>query len=233
MSSRLVVSIDSSTTACKAIAWDARGQPLAEGRASYPVIQPLRGWHEQNAEDWWAGACRALNDCLAQVQGSPDRRPCHYPPARDVCAGGRGRHPDSQRHHVERRTQPCPGCCPRAQLWARTAPADGQAAVDDGLDFEAALARRARASTRGADRPLSRRARVPGAPADRPLSDGTRQRRPAWRARHGAPRLGGRSHPRHRPAPGPICRPGRARRRHRVCFPMPLRPLPACPPACP
>ncbi len=70
MSSRLVVSIDSSTTACKAIAWDMRGQALAEGRAAYPLIQPARGWHEQNAEDWWAGACRALRDCVDQVQGS-------------------------------------------------------------------------------------------------------------------------------------------------------------------
>ena len=70
MSSRLVVSIDSSTTACKAIAWDMRGQALAEGRAAYPLIQPARGWHEQNAEDWWAGACRALGACVDQVQGS-------------------------------------------------------------------------------------------------------------------------------------------------------------------
>ncbi len=69
MSSRLVVSIDSSTTACKAIAWDMRGQAVAEGRASYPVLQPARGWHEQNAEDWWGGACRALNECLEQVEG--------------------------------------------------------------------------------------------------------------------------------------------------------------------
>lgn len=67
MSSRLVVSIDSSTTAVKAIAWDARGAVLAEGRASHPLGRPYPGWHEQDAEDWWAGACRALNECLAQV----------------------------------------------------------------------------------------------------------------------------------------------------------------------
>jgi xylulokinase len=67
MSSRIVVSIDSSTTACKAIAWDSRGAALAEGRAAYPLKEPHPGWHEQDAEDWWAGACRALNDCLAQV----------------------------------------------------------------------------------------------------------------------------------------------------------------------
>lgn len=64
---RVVVSIDSSTTACKAIAWDSRGNALAEGRAAYPITEPHPGWYEQDAEDWWAGICRALQDCLAQV----------------------------------------------------------------------------------------------------------------------------------------------------------------------
>ena len=67
MSSRLVLSIDSSTTAAKAIAWDADGTVRAEGRAAYPLHQPHPGWFEQDAEDWWAGACRALADCLAQI----------------------------------------------------------------------------------------------------------------------------------------------------------------------
>jgi sugar (pentulose or hexulose) kinase len=67
MSSRIVVSIDSSTTACKALAWDARGTALAEGRAAYPLRQPHPGWREQDAEDWWAGACAALRNCLAQI----------------------------------------------------------------------------------------------------------------------------------------------------------------------
>ncbi len=70
MAARFVVSIDSSTTACKAMAWDERGQPLAEGRAGYPLLQPQRGWHEQNAEDWWSGACHALRQCMAQVSDS-------------------------------------------------------------------------------------------------------------------------------------------------------------------
>ncbi|MGV7297662.1 FGGY family carbohydrate kinase, partial [Mycobacterium kansasii] len=64
---RIVVSIDSSTTACKAMAWDARGSALAEGRAAYPLRQPHPGWYEQDAENWWAGACTALRDCLAQI----------------------------------------------------------------------------------------------------------------------------------------------------------------------
>ena len=67
MPGRLVVSIDSSTTACKAIAWDAQGHAVAEGRATYPLRQPEPAWHEQDAEDWWIGACKALRDCVAQV----------------------------------------------------------------------------------------------------------------------------------------------------------------------
>jgi len=67
MPGRLVVSIDSSTTACKAIAWDVQGHAVAEGRAAYPLRQPAPAWHEQDAEDWWAGACKALRECVAQV----------------------------------------------------------------------------------------------------------------------------------------------------------------------
>jgi len=63
----LVIGIDSSTTACKAIAWDRQGRAVAEGRASYALLQPETSWHEQNAEDWWMGACRALRECISQV----------------------------------------------------------------------------------------------------------------------------------------------------------------------
>jgi sugar (pentulose or hexulose) kinase len=63
----LVIGIDSSTTACKAIAWDKHGRAVAEGRASYALLQPEPSWHEQNAEDWWAGACKALRACISQI----------------------------------------------------------------------------------------------------------------------------------------------------------------------
>jgi sugar (pentulose or hexulose) kinase len=67
MTGRLVISIDSSTTACKAIAWDATGRAVAEGRSTYPMLQPQVAWHEQRAEDWWNGACRALRNCISQI----------------------------------------------------------------------------------------------------------------------------------------------------------------------
>ena len=71
MASRLVIGIDSSTTACKAIAWDKNGHAVAEGHATYALLQPEPAWHEQNAEEWWTGVCKALCECIAQVDVHP------------------------------------------------------------------------------------------------------------------------------------------------------------------
>jgi len=68
---RLVIGIDSSTTACKAIAWDREGRAATEGRATYPLLQPRPNWYEQDAEAWWDGLCAALRALLAQVD--PDQ----------------------------------------------------------------------------------------------------------------------------------------------------------------
>ena len=56
MSSDLVLGLDSSTSACKAIVWDLQGKIIAEGRAALAVSMPHPGWHEQPAEDWWQAA---------------------------------------------------------------------------------------------------------------------------------------------------------------------------------
>ena len=63
----LVIGIDSSTTACKAIAWNSSGQLIAESRASYPTKSPQPNWYEQNAVDWWTALCAVLGDVAAQV----------------------------------------------------------------------------------------------------------------------------------------------------------------------
>lgn len=62
-----VIGIDSSTTACKAIAWDPTGRAVAEGRAAYPLLQPHPSWYEQNAEQWWSGTCTALKDLFTKI----------------------------------------------------------------------------------------------------------------------------------------------------------------------
>ena len=66
----LVVGIDSSTTACKAVVWDARGQAVAAGRAALPMLKPQPAWHEQPVESWQRAAQKALRQALAQVDPS-------------------------------------------------------------------------------------------------------------------------------------------------------------------
>lgn len=67
MSDHFVIGVDSSTTSCKAIAWDRHGQPLAEGRAAFQLSSPQLGWYEQDAEQWWEGLVHALRDLGAQL----------------------------------------------------------------------------------------------------------------------------------------------------------------------
>jgi xylulokinase len=65
--SGVVVGIDSSTTACKVIAWDRDGRNVGEGRSPYPTLQPRPHWYEQNAGDWWESLCGALAELWERV----------------------------------------------------------------------------------------------------------------------------------------------------------------------
>jgi sugar (pentulose or hexulose) kinase len=67
---QLVIGVDSSTTACKAIAWDRTGRAVVEGRETYPLLQPRPNWYEQDAEAWWDGLCAALRALLAQIDAA-------------------------------------------------------------------------------------------------------------------------------------------------------------------
>ena len=64
----LVIGIDSSTTATKAIAWDSTGAPVAEGRAAIPLAQPRHRYFEQDPEDWWRSTFLALREIAAKVE---------------------------------------------------------------------------------------------------------------------------------------------------------------------
>ncbi len=67
MKKDLVIGVDSSTTACKAIAWDATGHAVAEGRAAFDLVSPNPNWYEQNANDWWTALCACLQSVVSQV----------------------------------------------------------------------------------------------------------------------------------------------------------------------
>lgn len=61
----LVLGVDCSTTASKAVAWDAGGRPVAEGRAPHDLRSPHPGWGEQDAEQWWAATVTAIRAVVA------------------------------------------------------------------------------------------------------------------------------------------------------------------------
>jgi sugar (pentulose or hexulose) kinase len=69
MTRDLVVGLDCSTTASKAIVWDAAGGALAEGRWPLPMTAPRPTWHEQAAEAWWEATCQALRQAVHSVDG--------------------------------------------------------------------------------------------------------------------------------------------------------------------
>jgi sugar (pentulose or hexulose) kinase len=63
----LVIGIDQSTTATKALAFDARGHIVAEGRASVPLSNPKMGWFEQEVADWTGSVATALKQLTRKI----------------------------------------------------------------------------------------------------------------------------------------------------------------------
>ena len=66
--SDLVIGIDSSTTATKAIAWTPEGHAVAEGRAEIPLSSPEPNLYEQDPEDWWASTRTSWTPARAGLQ---------------------------------------------------------------------------------------------------------------------------------------------------------------------
>ncbi|MCB2176886.1 MAG: xylulose kinase [Actinomycetales bacterium] len=66
----LVVALDLSTTAAKAVVLDAQG--VSHGEAARPLAtsQPHPAWHEQDAGEWWAAARGAIAGAVEQVDAS-------------------------------------------------------------------------------------------------------------------------------------------------------------------
>jgi sugar (pentulose or hexulose) kinase len=63
----IVIGLDSSTTATKAIAWRPDGSLAGEGRSPIPLSSPAPDRYEQDPEDWWRSACEALRELLQSV----------------------------------------------------------------------------------------------------------------------------------------------------------------------
>jgi xylulokinase len=67
MAADLVIGIDSSTSATKAIAWDGGGKAIAEGRAPIAMSNPAPGQFEQDPAEWWASTATALQQLAAKI----------------------------------------------------------------------------------------------------------------------------------------------------------------------
>jgi xylulokinase len=65
-----VIGVDCSTTASKAVVWNARGEALSQDRRTFELSQPRPGWGEQNAEDWWTATAAAVRRAVQTIDTS-------------------------------------------------------------------------------------------------------------------------------------------------------------------
>lgn len=75
MSEGLVVAVDCSTTAAKAVVHDVDG-PVAHAARPLRTERPHPAWHEQDADTWWAATRDAVADVVGQVDPAAVRAIC-------------------------------------------------------------------------------------------------------------------------------------------------------------
>lgn len=68
MTSPLVIAVDCSTTASKAIIVDATGRVVGEGSHALDTTSPAPHWFEQHATDWWTATDLAVRRALERVE---------------------------------------------------------------------------------------------------------------------------------------------------------------------
>lgn len=66
-----LLGVDIGTSSCKTALFDPEGKAAAQGGREYPVSYPRTGWAEQDPEDWWNGACRAIREMIARSGVNP------------------------------------------------------------------------------------------------------------------------------------------------------------------
>lgn len=62
-----IIGVDCSTTTAKAIVWNKKGNPVAEGRDKMQLLTPKPEWGEQRAEKWWDATAKAIIDATQQI----------------------------------------------------------------------------------------------------------------------------------------------------------------------
>lgn len=63
----LLLGVDCSTTAAKAVVWTLEGSPVSQHKVPISLSQPRPGWGEQNAEDWWPAVASAIRQAAHAV----------------------------------------------------------------------------------------------------------------------------------------------------------------------
>jgi xylulokinase len=63
----LVIAVDCSTTAAKAVVHDEGGRVLAQASRPLRTLQPRPAWHEQDAEQWWVATLAAIVEAVAAL----------------------------------------------------------------------------------------------------------------------------------------------------------------------
>lgn len=66
----VVLAVDCSTTAAKAVAYDETGTAVAQAARPLRTDQPQASWHEQDAAQWWTATRDALADVVGRLAGS-------------------------------------------------------------------------------------------------------------------------------------------------------------------
>ena len=70
----LVVAVDTSTTATKAVVVDSAGRVLSAGRSDIPLHTPAPGFYEHDPRDWWRTTDEAVRAALASLDGADRAR---------------------------------------------------------------------------------------------------------------------------------------------------------------
>ncbi|MBS0122809.1 xylulokinase [Thetidibacter halocola] len=66
----LVLAIDCSTTASKAVVWDMQGRAVSMGHAGFSHAAPQPGWGEQDPGDWWTATVTAIGKACGRIDVS-------------------------------------------------------------------------------------------------------------------------------------------------------------------
>ncbi|MCF2706033.1 xylulose kinase [Arcanobacterium haemolyticum] len=74
MDSPLVIAIDSSTTATKAIVVNTEGRVLALGKSSIALRSPEQGFGEHDPHQWWSSTREAIAEALSRLSGAEKER---------------------------------------------------------------------------------------------------------------------------------------------------------------